>query len=185
MGNPLSIASSQGDLETVKMLIENGADPIEKNMKGSTALMYAAQYGHLQICKLLIEHGADPNEKNEHAETALLFASRNGDLETIKLLMENGVDPNEKNNNGFTAFMLASMYGYSEIKLFLLEYGAETDEPMERRMVKLIQNRIDELSLIRNAICATIFPDDTPVIANIISQYTNGLENLINYRDRR
>ena len=47
-----------GDTETVKILIEAGADVNAKNNYGTTALMYAGLDGHTEIIDILIAAGA-------------------------------------------------------------------------------------------------------------------------------
>ena len=133
----------------------------------------------------MIAKGTDPNAENGRGISGLLLASENGHVDCSKLLIENKADLNKVDMDGSSALILASKNGHLGIKLVLLEYGAETDETMDSRMTELIQNRINEIYLIRNIISTTIFPDDDPVVANIISQYATGtsLENLINYRD--
>lgn len=50
---PLMIASSNGHLKMVKLLIENGANANIKNVEGETASMIALRYGHLKIVEAL------------------------------------------------------------------------------------------------------------------------------------
>ena len=56
-------AAKANDKETVKLLIEAGADINAKNNDGYTALMLASWNGHKDVVKLLIEAEVDVNVK--------------------------------------------------------------------------------------------------------------------------
>ena len=77
---PLLIASAEGHTDTVKFLLEHGANPNAQNRLGRTSLHFAANYGFEPIVTLLLQYGADPTietyDKPEEAprkvvETAL------------------------------------------------------------------------------------------------------------------
>lgn len=72
-------ASKNNDLETLKALIEKGADVNAKDeFCNRTALMYASFNGYLEIVKYLIDKGADINAKDDSNITALMWASEKG-----------------------------------------------------------------------------------------------------------
>ncbi len=59
---PLMLASRVGLDESVRTLLDKGADVNGRNKQdGSTALMWAANNGHKRLVDLLIERGADPS----------------------------------------------------------------------------------------------------------------------------
>ncbi len=54
------LAARSGDVDAVRALLDQGADPNAKeDARGTTALMQAADQGHADVIALLIEHGAD------------------------------------------------------------------------------------------------------------------------------
>ncbi|MEZ0226508.1 MAG: ankyrin repeat domain-containing protein [Alphaproteobacteria bacterium] len=59
-GKPLRNASSRGEAETVKFLLENKANPNVAGTYRETPLIEAARAGHAGIVKSLLRHGADP-----------------------------------------------------------------------------------------------------------------------------
>ena len=115
-------ASKNGDLEKVKLLIENGANIEAKDNNGDTALILASYYRRLEIVKYLVEKGANINATNDNGWTSLMYASKYGELETIKYLLENGTDVNIKNKNGNAALDLAKI---EDIKEVLRKAGAK------------------------------------------------------------
>ena len=63
---PLIIASANGHVETVKILLLNRAkvNKREKKVAGAerTSILNAALNGHYEVAKLLLEHDADAND---------------------------------------------------------------------------------------------------------------------------
>ncbi|XP_019620264.1 PREDICTED: putative IQ motif and ankyrin repeat domain-containing protein [Branchiostoma belcheri] len=57
---PLSEAAGGGQAETIKMLIERGADPNTVGQFGRTPLYRSAFGGHLAAIEMLLQYGADP-----------------------------------------------------------------------------------------------------------------------------
>ncbi|XP_076082641.1 putative ankyrin repeat protein RF_p14 [Mytilus galloprovincialis] len=53
----LTTAAGDGDIEALKLCLQNGADIDYRDGGGQTALMRAANRGHLEICRLLIDRG--------------------------------------------------------------------------------------------------------------------------------
>ena len=125
--NALRLASREGHLEVVKYLVEDGANINAKNKDSWTALMWASLNGHLEVVKYLIENGADINAKDKDGWTVLMWASREGHLEVVKYLIENGADINAKRDSGWTTLMEASRKGYLEIVKYLIENGANVN----------------------------------------------------------
>ena len=71
--SPFCVSIAKGDFETVKKLIDLGAD-IDQKSEGMTPLMYAAKYNRTDILTLLINHGANLKLKSDKGMTALKYA---------------------------------------------------------------------------------------------------------------
>uniref|UniRef100_A0A1X7T442 Uncharacterized protein n=1 Tax=Amphimedon queenslandica TaxID=400682 RepID=A0A1X7T442_AMPQE len=58
----LIVSARRGDYETVKVLLDNGADPnIGQEWEYPIPLIKAAIEGHTNVVELLLSKGADPN----------------------------------------------------------------------------------------------------------------------------
>ena len=63
---PLNIASKEGDLQTVKLLLKNGAKTDKATNDGITPLMSASSNGNLKKVNVLLQHKADVNLKDKN-----------------------------------------------------------------------------------------------------------------------
>ncbi len=61
--SPLHEATFAGDVELVRLLIENGADVDDRDVQGVTPLNLAIRAGHADIARVLIANGADVNAR--------------------------------------------------------------------------------------------------------------------------
>ena len=94
------------NVEIVKFLLENGANPNIQNNKGHFPLLYTIasiknvdKEKVLETIKMLIEYGANVNLKNEHGLTALQVATNHEQYDVLKLLIDNDAHP-QKDNEG-------------------------------------------------------------------------------------
>jgi ankyrin repeat protein len=78
---PLIFAARQGDLDTVKVLLDSGARVNETSEYGWTALLVATHNRFYRLGAYLLEHGADPNIANEGGWTPLYLATDNRNIE--------------------------------------------------------------------------------------------------------
>ncbi len=102
----LMMASVHNNADTIKLLIESGANLNTTNQYGHTALILAANNGNTNITKSLINAGADINVKDSANNTALrhsIYSALNhsGDwnnIETVIILIKSNLYNNIKNN---------------------------------------------------------------------------------------
>lgn len=111
------------DLEKIKTLLEEGADPNTRDGLGFTTLMIACEHNHLEISKLLLDAKANPNLENV-GDTALMIAASSGNLDLVKLLIRKGARVNNKNVMGMTALSVAEQKKHREVVEFLESRGA-------------------------------------------------------------
>ena len=87
-GSALHRASSAGQIETVKFLIEKGADVNIKDEASILPIHRAAENGHAEIVKILLENGAFPDPKLGYtSKVPLNYAARGGQIEAAKVLL--------------------------------------------------------------------------------------------------
>jgi ankyrin repeat protein len=91
--NLLTFAAVTGQLETVSLLIQRGANPESKNMHDWTTLMLAATSSRPDVVRLLIEKGADLHARDDEGRTALDWALTQGETEVVRMLREAGAKP--------------------------------------------------------------------------------------------
>ncbi len=127
----LHIASFNGCFDTVKSLIEQGADIHALRYDGSTPLATAAMHAHFEVIKYLITFGAitDINRANtaDSGLTPLHEAVYSGNLEIIKFLVKQGADPRKLDAYGKTPLSIAAKRGYVNVVEYLNEVTQGTD----------------------------------------------------------
>ncbi|XP_052258564.1 ankyrin repeat domain-containing protein 42-like [Dreissena polymorpha] len=123
---PAHVAAFNGDLDHLRMLVENGVVNInERDDKGSTPAHKAAGQGHVHVLQWLIEMGANLSITNQSGETPRDVARRFSKLACVKLL---GRDPllrgeqEEAEDLGYPAH-LAAFSGDLEHLASLIEKG--------------------------------------------------------------
>jgi len=90
-GTALREAAREGDLATLKRLVEEGVDVDAANPYGATALAYACDKGHLEVVEFLVAAGADVNTKDSFYEfTPLGWSLFEEHDEIVKVLIDAG-----------------------------------------------------------------------------------------------
>ena len=127
LDDKLISAARDGDILSVRVLIENGADVNAKDELGKTVLHLATREGHVEIVKILIEKGADVDVKDNERYTALHWATLDGHIEIAKILIEMDADVDARDIYGWTALHVAAGNERVEITEVLIEKGADVD----------------------------------------------------------
>ena len=84
---PLHYAATKGNIDIMRLLIENHAYLDAESPNGTTPLMMAAHYGTPMATKLLLEEGADPRMKNQLGINALEFARKANKPESAQYIV--------------------------------------------------------------------------------------------------
>ncbi|MDT8397538.1 MAG: ankyrin repeat domain-containing protein [Pseudomonadales bacterium] len=151
---PLLIAAREGHMESVRLLLDAGADINAVAADGKNALALAIFNGHYAIGSYLIDRGIDPTKVDAQNFTPLFWAVDRRNMETapnfpwmvtddplslIRQMLDAGVDPNYLVDNTprarmrggsprivfATALMRAAFSADLELFNLLLKYGAD------------------------------------------------------------
>jgi ankyrin repeat protein len=134
---PLHYAAALGSVESVKLLIEAGADVQARNAMDATPLILAAPSA--QKVALLLAKGADPNARSKAGRTALLVAaSCEACSESVRLLLNANADVNVADERGILPLTAAAGVGQTATVQLLLARGARADAPDKARFSALM-----------------------------------------------
>ena len=76
-----------GDVETVRLLIQAGADVHAVTENGDTALRCASRCGHVNVARALLAAGADVDAANGDGSTVLHHAIGRGQADVMRMLL--------------------------------------------------------------------------------------------------
>ena len=83
---PLLAATAAGDIDAVRRLLAERADPDVRDAQGRTPLMSAARRGDEAMVRLLLASGADRERRDAQGMTAADHAERSGHADLLPLL---------------------------------------------------------------------------------------------------
>lgn len=110
----LHIACKKGDVDSIRLLVNNGANLNCVDLVGNTPLHHAVIDNNLEIAQLLLDYSADVDFKDDSGQTALHMAALFGRLEFVKLLIQYGANVNITTETGTTPIELAKSVLASE-----------------------------------------------------------------------
>jgi hypothetical protein len=84
---PLLYAAENNNLEIVKLLIKNGADPRKEDAFDQNLICAAVKNENIEMVKLLMDNGADPQKKDAYDRTPVNLACRKNNLNILKYLI--------------------------------------------------------------------------------------------------
>jgi ankyrin repeat protein len=135
---PLSEAAKNGDKETLRSLLQKGANVNATEGDGMTALHWASYRDDMESADLLLRAGAKVNAANDLGVTPLWTACENGSDAMVRRLLAAGANPNAKLLAGETALMMASRAGNPGIVEQLLAKGADPNVRAARGQTALM-----------------------------------------------
>uniref|UniRef100_A0A8C8YPF3 Regulatory factor X associated ankyrin containing protein n=1 Tax=Prolemur simus TaxID=1328070 RepID=A0A8C8YPF3_PROSS len=128
---PLIWASAFGEIETVRFLLEWGADPHILAKERESALSLASTGGYTDIVGLLLERDVDINIYDWNGGTPLLYAVRGNHVKCVEALLARGADLTTEADSGYTPMDLAVALGYRKVQ-----------QVIENHILKLFQSNL-------------------------------------------
>ncbi|KAJ0164028.1 Ankyrin-1 [Colletotrichum tanaceti] len=128
---PLHVASREGSVELVRLLLERRPDLVDARDKtGRTSLFYAAIQGRSEAVRLLLSHRASANATDRYNASPLIAAARNGHAGVVEILLkEDGVVRlAHKDNSGRSALCWARQGGDVQTIQLLFKHSQGTTE---------------------------------------------------------
>ena len=135
--SPLMYAAALGSLDSMRLLLDAGADPNVANNVDATPLMWCA--GDAAKVRLLLSKGAKADARSKLGRTPLLIAAYNdGAIEAARLLLEKGADVNARDNGGTSVLELAAFANNIELARILIAKGANVNNVDELGFTPLL-----------------------------------------------
>ncbi len=153
--SPVADAAMRGDRETVRTLLQQGADVNAARGDGMTALHWAAERGDAEMTAMLVYGGANVEAVTRIGHyTPLHLAARTGRVLVVKTLIAQGADVSARSTTGgVTPLHLAAASGSAETVTVLLENDADPNaRESEWGQTPLIfaaaENRVDAIGVL-------------------------------------
>jgi uncharacterized protein len=125
--SPFADAAMNGDLASVRGLVQQKADVNATQPDGATAIQWAVYRDDWEMADVLIAAGANIKLANREGATPLYLASMHGSAQMIEKLLKGGADPNELGPEGETPLMLVARSGNLDAIRLLLDHHADVN----------------------------------------------------------
>lgn len=122
-------AVKESNLELVKFLLDQGANPNQENRYGISILSLAYTNNDLDTMRLLLEQGIHPDNSTILGCSLLFIAYIENQLDTMKLLLQYEANPNKKGCFGSDSILIEAIQDKNfEMVELLLKYGADPNQ---------------------------------------------------------
>jgi hypothetical protein len=122
----LSRAIRSGDTNSVRSLLQQGANPDAMDAAGRRPLIDAVDANQTAVLRVLLTAGARVNAATSTGKTALIAAAELGRLEAARLLIDHGANLDLSDRGAGTALEAAERAGHTELAAMLRGAGAKT-----------------------------------------------------------
>ncbi|KAG0555635.1 hypothetical protein KC19_12G183800 [Ceratodon purpureus] len=127
LGNALTGACKEGDVEFVRLLLSGGAQVDARGPDGATPLLAAADGGFVKCVQLLLKYGANADARDSVGVTALIAAAYAGHSYCLEVLLSHGASVEAVSQGGVTALIAAAEGRSGDCTQVLLQAGANVN----------------------------------------------------------
>jgi ankyrin repeat protein len=120
-------AAERRDLEALRTLLKQGADPNAAQPDGATALHWAVYWDDHQAVDILVRAGAKPDAVNDLGVFPLSLACANGSAPMAKRLLEAGASVRTALPSGESPLMTCARTGAADTVRLLAERGGDVN----------------------------------------------------------
>ena len=167
--SPLYFATRQDNLQLVKQLIENGANPLDKDANDDTLLHFAALRGRLNILKYLVEDiGCNSATEGHNGGTTLHAAATTEHFHIVKYLVDEcKLDPTTFDAFKITPLVYACRSGSLDIVRYLIKDMLEYTK-LENIMKYSYEETDDDL--VKDPLCCACTMGHLSIIKYLIEE---------------
>ncbi len=123
-------AAQEGNIDIIRLLVENGAAPDLLNESCLTPLYMSASEGYLDIVNYLISCGANLEgriEQGFNKTTPLMIATSWNRINVVDALLKQGANIEARDRDGRTSLFYAVLRQHNEVVDLLIRNGARQD----------------------------------------------------------
>lgn len=133
------------NLDTVKILINSGADVHTADLNGHTALHFAVESNDVDFIEQLLSLGINVNSKNNCNQMPLFKAAINNrgsrHLKAAKILLKNGADVNLQDQDGKIPLYKLVRRASTEIVQLFINFGSDVNKGDENPLFEAILSK--------------------------------------------
>ncbi len=153
--SPVADAAMRGDRDSLRSLLQQGADVNAAQGDGMSALHWAAQRGDADVVSMLVYAGANVGAVTRIGQyTPLHLAANAGNVAAVEALIKAGANVGARTTNtGATPLHMAALSGNADVIKALLDHGADINaKESEWGQTPLIfaasQNRVEAIRIL-------------------------------------
>ncbi|XP_034959411.1 ankyrin repeat and KH domain-containing protein 1 isoform X1 [Zootoca vivipara] len=136
----LAEACSDGDVNAVRKLLDEGRSVNEHTEEGESLLCLACSAGYYELAQVLLAMHANVEDRGNKGDiTPLMAAASGGYVDIVKLLLIHCADVNAQSSTGNTALTYACAGGFVDIVKVLLKAGANIEDHNENGHTPLME----------------------------------------------
>uniref|UniRef100_A0A4W3HCX0 Ankyrin repeat and KH domain containing 1 n=1 Tax=Callorhinchus milii TaxID=7868 RepID=A0A4W3HCX0_CALMI len=136
----LAEACSDGDVNAVRKLLDEGRSVNEHTEEGESLLCLACSAGYYELAQVLLAVHANVEDRGIKGDiTPLMAAASGGYVDIVKLLLAHDADVNAQSSTGNTALTYACAGGFVDVVKELLKAGANIEDHNENGHTPLME----------------------------------------------